>query len=305
MKNIKAIYVDWAAPNIFRNLGFKIKKDWEIALMVRSTYYSREINGFSPILYCDPITEIYYKELGIIDCFDEVFPILSESPEEYDPSIFWAGGKFEAILHCGSPFIMMDLDLELRKKIDLSEYEVFCSHVELIDENSCLFYPDPKELDKNGYFFENGIEFENKALNTSLLYFKDIKLAKEYATLAMGYMKSIKTVNPLFENNSYILLAEQRLLSDFCRKKQITPKTLISGNYIPSRAVIGDKNPPFENSNVSEVSKYFLHVWGHKTNLDRDPSLSIDLYNLLFLSSSEKIKDKIEKAIEYNYSLVQ
>ncbi len=305
MKNIKAIYVDCCAPSLSRNLPFRIKSDWEISLIIRSTYFSKEINGFSPTLYCDPLTESYYRELGILDCFDEVFPILSEHPEEYNPSIFWAGGKFEAILHCDSPFIVMDLDLELRNKIDLSDCEVFCSHVELIDSNACLFYPDPKDLDKSGYFKNLGIEFGNKALNTSLLYFKDINLSKEYAKIAMGYMKSIKQINPLLENNCYILLAEQRLLSDFCESKGIIPNTLISGNYIPSRAVIGDKEPPFENSNVSEVAKYFLHIWGHKIYLDSDPLLGKDLYERLLFSSPGYIRDKIEKAVENNYSFVQ
>ena len=85
MKNIKAVYVDWCAPRISRGLPIKIKKEWEIAILVRSTYYSRKINGFSPVLYCDPLTESYYRELGILDCFDEVFPILSVEEKEYNP----------------------------------------------------------------------------------------------------------------------------------------------------------------------------------------------------------------------------
>jgi hypothetical protein len=305
VKNIKAVYVDWCAPRISRGLPIKIKKEWEIAILVRSTYYSRKINGFSPVLYCDPLTESYYRELGILDCFDEVFPILSVEEKEYNPGIFWAAGKFEAIKHCDSPFILTDLDLELRGKIDLSDCEIFCSHLEVIDRNCCLFYPDPEILDRNNYFKNIGIEFGNEAINTALLYFKDIDLAKEYANLAIDYMKSVKTTNETVESNSYILIAEQRLLSEFCRIKGIVPKKLISGYYLPSKAVIGEKDPPFKESNVFEVAKYFLHIWGYKVSLDADPFLEMDLYKMLLLSSPEPIKEIVENAVEYNYSLVQ
>ena len=106
-------------------------------------------------------------------------------------------------------------------------------------------------------------------------------------------------------SNSYILIAEQRLLSEFCRIKGIVPKKLISGYYLPSKAVIGEKDPPFKESNVFEVAKYFLHIWGYKVSLDADPFLEMDLYKMLLLSSPEPIKEIVENAVEYNYSLVQ
>jgi len=305
MENIKCIYVDWSAPRILKGLSVKPKKEWEIAILIRSVYYSKNINGFSPVLYCDKITEKYYQCLGIIDIFDEVFPILPIEEKEYNTSIFWAAGKFEAIKHCDSPFILMDLDLEIRKKIDLSDCEVFCSHEERIDENCCLFYPDPNLIDKRNYFRNIGVEFENRAINTSLLYFKDIELAKEYANISIDYMKTVKTPDENLEINSYILLAEQRFLSEFRRIKGISPKKLISGYYVPSKSVIGQMEPPFEESNVSEVSKYFLHIWGYKILLDSDPFLEMDLYRRLIIDSPDEIKDLIENSVELNYSLVQ
>jgi len=305
MKKIKSVYVDWFAPRSSRGESFKPKKDWEIALIIRSAYFSKEINGFSPVLYCDPVTEKYYKDLGIYSCFDEVFSILPESVSEYNPSVFWAAGKFIAIDHCDSPFILMDLDLELRCKIDLSECELFCSHIESIDNNCYLFYPDPYILDKDGYFEENQIKFGNEALNTALLYFKDLNFAKEYSSLAFNYMKSIKETDSRLENNSYILLAEQRLLSEMCKIKGISPKTLISGHYLPSKSVTGEKNPPFVNSNINEISKYFLHIWGYKSELNDNHFLEIDLYRKLLTSSPLEIQEIIEKSIDSNYNFVQ
>jgi hypothetical protein len=299
MEKIKSIYVDWSSPSLSRGRLNLSKEDWEISLIHRSSFFSREINGFSPVLYCDPITREYYEFTGISKCFDEVIDILPVG-KEYNPGVFWAAGKFIAIKHCNSPFILMDLDLEIRKKIDLSTSEVFCSHLELIKDGNHEFYPDPLLLDKKGYFKNNGISFTDKALNTSLLYFKDIGIAKEYADLALGYINSSPEINPLFYNSSYILLAEQRLLYEFCSKEGIPVETLISGHFL-SEGSSSTINPhSFVNSNISEVSEYFLHIWGYKKDLKDDPKLSKDLYERLTFSCPEWMRNPIIESCNLN-----
>jgi len=299
MEKIKSIYVDWSSPSLSRGRTNLSKEDWEIPLIYRSTYFAREINGFSPVLYCDPIIKEYYEFTGISKCFDEIIGILPIEGE-YNPGVFWAAGKFIAIEHCDSPFIMMDLDLEIRKKIDLSNFEVFCSHVELIGDENNEFYPDPSILDSKGYFEKNGISFTDSALNTSILYFKDLNAAKEYAKIALGYIRSFPEINPLYWDSSYILLAEQRLLYDFCRTREIKTDTLISGHFLS-----GDTSfSSFVDSNITEVSKYFLHIWGHKYELRKDPVLSRNLFERLTHSSPEEIKNSIieSSALNSKYS---
>ena len=53
---------------------------------------------------------------------------------------------------------------------------------------------------------------------------------------------------------------------------------------------------------MSEVAKYFLHIWGHKIHLDSDPDMSSDLYMRLLYSSPDEIQSAIENAVEYNHS---
>ena len=124
---MKAVYVDWHLPRKMKGVEIPVKKHWEVVMIIRTTYFSREINGFSPVLYCDQATYDYYESLDLIKHFDEVFPILPNDSSEidFDPTVFWAAAKFLAIEKCDSPFIMIDLDAEIRFKINPEKHDAF------------------------------------------------------------------------------------------------------------------------------------------------------------------------------------
>lgn len=296
---MRALYVDWYLPRKFRGLSFPNKKPWEIAMIVRSTHFSRAINGFSPVLYCDPETHEYYKKTGLAENFDEIRPVLP-TKTKFNPSIFWAAGKFFAIQHCEDPFIMIDLDAEIRFKLDLENYDVFCTHPEGISKRDLTFYPDPAYLDRQNFFAKNvGIEWSNKAYNTCLLYFKDRKTSLEYSGNALSFMESLDDINPAFENICYILLAEQRFLYDFCRLKNLKVGTLLKGKYI----VDPDVGPQsFEEEEGDEIGrKGFLHVWGFKAKIASSKLEEDNFFGTLLASKpdlGEKIIASVKKSME-------
>jgi len=301
MRPTKALYVDWYMPRKRRGILSKFKKPWEIAMIIRSTYFSKEINNLSPVLYCDPEIYEYYKDTGLDRCFDEIHPILP-TEVDFDPSVFWSAGKFIAINAIEENFFMMDLDAEIRFKVDFSDCDVFCSHIEDINENDLVYYPTPEYLDEKGYFSTTyGSPWEYKAYNTSLLYFKDLSKAKEYANEALNFISSIDKINPAFEKG-YILLAEQRYLYKYCLDRRLEVKTLISGLY-KTEDKLRKTDCYFEDSNVEEISEQgFLHIWGFKNkihNLEEEEQI---LFGEL-ISSRLNLKDHIVECVRNNKEL--
>lgn len=302
MSRIKAVYVDWHAPKKFRGAISPVKSPWEIALIIRSTYFSKEANSWSPVLYCDEVTYEYYKKIDLLKHFDEVKPILPLDNIGFDPNVFWAGAKFIAMLDCDSEFVMMDLDAEVRFNIDLSGFDAFFTHYEGIIPGDIKFYPDPEYLDTSG-FLKNKHSFEwgHKALNTCIFYIKDFNLAREYAESAMEFINNVGDINPAFERVPYILLAEQRFIYEFCKSKGLNVGTLIKGEYIPTNYMHGVDS--FIDSDLAEIGeKGFLHVWGYKSQLNSNESEAQSFFGNL-LSTTPHLKDHIVNSVSLNTEL--
>jgi hypothetical protein len=301
MRPTKAIYVDWFMPRKKRGAISKFKKPWEIAMIIRSTHFCKEYNNLSPILYCDSEIYEYYKEVGLDRCFDEIRHILPTIPD-FDPSIFWSAGKFIAINDIEENFLMIDLDAEVRFKINFSNCDVFCAHAEGILENDLVHYPDPGLIDTNGYFTSKyGFNWDKKAYNTSLLYFKDLQIAKEYATEALNFIRGTDKINPSFEI-AYILLPEQRFLYEFCKYNQLKVSRLISGIYQPEDKLRKTKCF-FDNSNIDEITdRGFLHVWGFKKKIFNIEDEEQALFGKL-ISSRLNLKDHIIECVIKNKEL--
>jgi hypothetical protein len=141
------------------------------------------------------------------------------------------------------------------------------------------------------------------AYNTSLLYFNDLNLAKEYADSALDFIRGVGEINPAFEKVAYILLAEQRFLYEYCRSKNLNVGVLIEGRYIP----IGLKNgvAPFIDSNLEEVAERgFLHVWGFKNEMHKNKEIEDSFFGSL-MSSRLSLRDDIVNSVSRNYELYE
>ena len=295
MNPTKALYVDWSMPRKFRGSRSLSKKPWEIALIIRTTYFSKEVNGLSPVLYCDPEIYEYYKNIGLDSCFDEVHPILPTNPN-FNPSVFWSAGKFLAIREMSEPFLMIDLDAEVRFPIDFSDCDVFCAHAEEINDNDLIYYPHPTYLGKNYMVDKYGPTWNNLAYNTCLLYFKDLEVAKRYAEEALKFIETIPSIDPAFESG-YILLAEQRFLHRMCEEENLKVRTLISGVY-KTEDPLRKLPSHFEDSDVEDIGKMgFLHVWGFKNKLNSREESEHELFGNL-ISSRLNLKDKIVECVK-------
>lgn len=304
MKPVKALYVDWHLPRKFQGRNKPSKRPWEIAMVIRTTFFAREMNDLSPVLYCDQDTYDFYDSLDLLKHFDEVHAILPNDItfNEFNPAIFWAAGKFLAMEHCQENFLMIDLDAEVRFRLDLKEYDVFCAHKEEVSKGDLWFYPNPEYLDTKNYLAEkHNINWSDMAYNTSLLYFKDLEKAKEYANSALEFIRGIDSINPAFEKVAYILLAEQRFLYEYCRSEDLEVGCLINGRYVPTGAKNGGS--PFLESNLEEVAERgFLHVWGFKNEMAKNKDAEDSFFGSL-MASRLSLRDDIINSVSKNYEL--
>lgn len=297
----KAIYVDWHLPKKSLGRVLPMKKSWEIAMIIRSTSYSRIFNELSPVLYCDPDTRDYYDELGLLKHFDEVKQILP-TEVNYNPSIFWAAGKFYAIMDNDSPFVLIDLDAEIRFEVDFEKCDIFSTHLERISKNDLKFYPDFEYLDMDGVMKKKfNIEWTDMAINTCILSFNDIEFAKKYAKSAIDFMESTININDSFSDAAYMVSLEQRFLYELARMENKKTNFLIDGHYVPTNKDLGLES--FENSNVDEIgAKGFLHVWGYKKQLSSSPELEEGFTNQL-ISTSGYMRSDIIYSVDMNRKL--
>ena len=301
MKPIKAIYVDWHMPKRDAGKMLPEKRPWEIAMIIRSVYFSRKYNDLSPVLYCDPDTYSYYDEIGLLKHFDEVKSILPTSTN-FDTSVFWAAGKFYAMLDCNEPFILIDLDAEVRFKIDFGDCDIYCTHLERIVNDDLKFYPAVEYLDRENYIVNNfGITWSDRACNTCLLAFRDVDFAKEYANMALKFINDVYDFNQSFSNVSYIVLIEQRFLYDLAISRRKHINCLISGNYLPTNHSLN--LPSFEDSNVDEIADMgFFHVWGFKNDIKRSQDIEDSFIGDL-VTGVDDIHDDIIYSISTNHKL--
>jgi hypothetical protein len=297
----KAVYVDWHLPKKKRGAGLPFKKPWEIAMIVRSTHFSRVYNDLSPVLYCDEDTFEYYDELGLLKHFDDVHMILPNEVD-YDANIFWSAGKFYAIQHCEENFVMLDLDAEIRFKFDFEDFDVYCAHLESVERTDLKYYPDAQYLDTKDHLGKKyNVNWGDSACNTSVLYIKDLDFAKKYANAAIDFITNVDDINPAFEKNSYMLLVEQRLLCELINADALKLGCMISGKHIPNNTSRG--LPAFEDSNLEEVLDMgFLSVCGFKNDMLGNKEREEEFFGDL-ISSFHEISSDIIYSVSMNYKL--
>lgn len=301
MKPIKALYVDWYTPRKNAGKSTPEKRPWEIAMVIRTTHFARKFNDLSPVLYCDVDTYEYYERIGLLKYFDEVKPILPvDTP--FDSSVFWSAGKFYAIRDCDEPFILIDLDAEIRFKVDYGNCDVYCAHLERITENDLKYYPEAVYMDKENYIANNfDIEWSNYACNTCLISFSDLDFAKEYSNSSLNFIESLDNIDPAFTNSAYTILIEQRFLYELCRTRKKKIGTMISGDFVPVNSELG--LPAFENSNVNEIgNKGFYHVWGFKNDIRKSQLVEDEFYRIL-ISTAPDVRNSILEAVSLNHKL--
>jgi len=178
--------------------------------------------------------------------------VLSKNQLQINPEIFWAAGKLIALKHHNAPCVMLDHDLIVTDNINhlISDYDVCAFHPEELNPD---IYINQEYLRLPvGYQFPEQYDWNAEPLNTALLYVKNVDFKEIYTKHALDFM--IGNMEYPKEFISQMVFAEQRILAMTAKMHSQKTGTVL--------------NSPFTLEN-----KHFIHLWGYKQVLRKNPDI--------------------------------
>lgn len=246
-----AFHTNWSKPFCIRNWREEYHlKDFEILIIMLSALKWRQYNG-SIVLYADKISAEEYYNLGIDHIYDlGIEEKLDNIDPKIDSNIFWAASKLYALRDIKGDVAMLDNDFVIWNDIrsSLQNQELVVIHNEKINSKA---YPSREFFNfKDDYSFKKEWDFSLPAYNTAFAYFNNDDFKDYYVTEAFKFMKEVKLIN---DRRSFMVFAEQRLLSMCAHEKDISTKEL-------------SKIIELINNN----QRLYTHLWGYKNVLLKD-----------------------------------
>ncbi len=243
---MNAFHIFSSAPFFAKNKGPLRLDKTEIYCMVISALMWKRNNG-SISLITDKEGGAFFEKTGITDIWDKV-QIALDKNDDFDHTMFWAGGKILALRDFPAPCVMIDTDFIVWKKLTFSD-TLIAAHEEDLNPD---IYPDIKTFDMSDYTFADGLDMTLPALNTAFLYMPDEDFKQYYVSQSIAFMKKAKRGGDYL---TYMVFAEQRLLPMLAKKCGIRYTTLL------------DKDMLF----LPQDS--YTHLWGAKQAMRDDKVL--------------------------------
>ena len=209
---MNAIHVNSTAPFFSRHPGSEYSaEDFSLYCEVISALQWRKMNG-AIFMVTDSIAADYYRKIGIDKVWDGISELIPADIDGIDPDMFWAAGKLIALRDIPENAALVDEDLIVWKKLELSETAVTCAHREYISPD---IYPDPDLFGVTGFSLMERLDKSVLPCNTAFLYIPDSSFRILYANQAIAFMKECSK-NRCGDRLCRMVFAEQRLLAMMC-----------------------------------------------------------------------------------------
>lgn len=251
---MRAFHTFWSAPNRARN-GVVAVPDYELLTLMLSALKWRQLNG-TIRLVTDSAGAAFFERAGLTELWSEPIDIaLDRMDASFDPQLFWAAGKLEALRLTPAPCVMLDADMILWRDIrPLLADAAVAAHRETLSPS---VYPDPSaafRLDP-GYAFPREWDFTLPAANTAFLYLPGDGLREYYVNSAFRFMNALQSADagPVVS----MCFAEQRILPMCARARGVRLDTLLD-----QRAL--------------DEQDFVTHLWGQKRELAASPERRIE-----------------------------
>jgi hypothetical protein len=245
-------------------------EDYEILTTILSALKWRQYNGTIK-MYTDAVGYDYYKELKIIDIWDEInVSMLNNMNLNIDPTIFWAAAKILCLKNEELPLCVLDTDLIIWQSLS----EFFTKSDLVVIHKEELFadiYPNKEHLKiPPEYEFDPEWDWTVPAFNAAFYYIANNELRDFYTNEALRFM--INNKDKPCENITQMVFAEQRLFAICAKKLNIRHQFLLDN--------------PFDEKEL------VTHIWGYKQEVKRThekrKELCVNLVRKILLNFPER-----------------
>ena len=240
----------------------------------------RQTNG-TLTLYTDSFMKEYLEEQGLLECWDDintdVLDAFFASHKNINYSVFWSAGKFAAYINERAPFVCIDTDLILWKKLELpSNLDFGFAHWESIEPGDESYPELSKLIRPEGYTLRQMPDseiFSFRAANMSITYFGNEDFKREFAEEAIAFMTDNKAEARARYATPEILYAEQRLPLAILLEHGLKYSPIVDLTWSPKKFQITQTPSDYEHWFFSDLdtSKIFTHLWFSKSYLDENP----------------------------------
>ena len=231
-------------------------------------------NNGKIILYTDSPMEKYLGENNILNAWDEVnTEILDNFERKYpniDTTIFWSAAKFACYQEIKTPFVCVDTDLIVWKKLQFPLDLAFSfSHWELVEEGDQNYPPLSAIKIPSHYNFHKECHYSTKATNMSITYLGNENFKNKFTTEAISFM----TNNKINCQNKYatpeILYMEQRIPLAISHEMGLNYEPIINSVWSPKQGKFIEFDQRYGEYFLATIddTKPFTHLWFHKTYL--------------------------------------
>jgi hypothetical protein len=272
---MKAIHVNWTAPfferHRLRGHGFRTTReiqsttydvpDYQILYTILSALRWKQLNG--PIkLYTDTIGISFYKQLGIVNLYDEIDINFLNNLGQVDPALFWTSGKIQALQKETVPFVFLDQDFIMRDIVPEKFYQgdIGIGHWE-IPRGHYYFTFEQWKRDIKHMEFPKDYNINAYCPNTSFLYFNKHQAVEQY----VDWHKKMITSDGNEIPEWFWLATDQGILGHVIREGKFNTTTLTDKIFLADNDY---GNVLTQKYGLSEQWYYPMSCDRTKSNLD-------------------------------------
>jgi hypothetical protein len=235
--------------------------DYQALYTILSALRWKYHNG--PIkLYTDSVGLSFYKQLGVLDMYDEVNIEFLNNIPPVDPALFWTSGKIQALVNEQAPFVFLDQDFIVRDEVPESLYkgDIGIGHWE-IPRGHYYFTEEQWQREINHMPFPKNYNINAYSPNTSFLYFSNNKVIEEY----VDWHKKMITSDGNQIPEWFWLATDQGILGHVIREGKYNTTTLTDRVFLADNDY-GNKDT--QNQGLSEQWYYPMSHDKEKDKLD-------------------------------------